>query len=281
MNKDTINFWINDTTISNIDTLVFVLQYLRKDSIDNIEMISDTINLTYKPPKIAQKKKDKRQRTQKDEKKDTIPPKETLKLNINAKNNFDLNETLIIECPKPIISSDFSKMSLYKIEDSLEIKQQIAFTQDSLCLRKFHIDYNITENTEYKLQLLPSAFRDISYLENDTIEINFTTNKNDAYGHLKVKISLLKKGENVIIQLLATNEDILREQNISANDSITFVEFPYLKPQKYMLKLIFDTNNNGKWDTGIYLQNLQAEKVIYYKENIEIKAKWENELEWE
>ena len=57
-------------------------------------------------------------------------------------------------------------------------------------------------------------------------------------------------------------------------------EFYYLKPEKYYLRLIVDSNNNGKWDTGDYDKDLQAEAVYYYPEQIECKAKWDITENW-
>ncbi len=58
-------------------------------------------------------------------------------------------------------------------------------------------------------------------------------------------------------------------------------EFYYLKPQKYYLRLIVDRNNNGKWDTGCYDEDQQAEEVYYYPGDIECKAKWDVTESWD
>lgn len=58
-------------------------------------------------------------------------------------------------------------------------------------------------------------------------------------------------------------------------------EFYYLKPQKYYMRLIVDRNNNGKWDTGNYDSDQQAEEVYYYPEAIECKAKWDLIESWD
>jgi hypothetical protein len=46
------------------------------------------------------------------------------------------------------------------------------------------------------------------------------------------------------------------------------------------LKVVYDRNNNKKWDTGDYKENLQPEKVIYYKELIEIRSNWDTQIDW-
>ena len=41
-----------------------------------------------------------------------------------------------------------------------------------------------------------------------------------------------------------------------------------------------DRNGNGRWDTGLYDDDLQPEDVYYYHRSIECKAKWDNTLQW-
>jgi uncharacterized protein (DUF2141 family) len=59
------------------------------------------------------------------------------------------------------------------------------------------------------------------------------------------------------------------------------VEFPWLEPGKYKLKIIFDTNGNGMWDTGKYLSGLQPEKVQFYSGEVNIRENWDLELAWD
>ncbi|UCE93170.1 MAG: hypothetical protein JSV73_10205, partial [Flavobacteriaceae bacterium] len=54
-------------------------------------------------------------------------------------------------------------------------------------------------------------------------------------------------------------------------------EFRNLQPSRFMIRIIYDDNGNGKWDTGNYLLNLQPEEVYYVKTILEAKANWELE----
>ena len=62
------------------------------------------------------------------------------------------------------------------------------------------------------------------------------------------------------------------------NDSISFQN---LLTGKYNLKLIYDDNKNGKWDTGEYLKKSFPEKVLAHKEGLEVISGWESEVIWE
>ncbi len=56
--------------------------------------------------------------------------------------------------------------------------------------------------------------------------------------------------------------------------------FYYLNPGKYSARIIIDTNNNGKWDTGDFEKNIQPEDVYYYPQFIEFKANWTTNQDW-
>jgi hypothetical protein len=56
--------------------------------------------------------------------------------------------------------------------------------------------------------------------------------------------------------------------------------FKYLKPENLKIRAIIDKNANGVWDTAIYPQNREAERVIYYlnaekKTDVPLRANWE------
>ena len=60
----------------------------------------------------------------------------------------------------------------------------------------------------------------------------------------------------------------------------TILSYEKLAPGKYNLKLIYDKNNNDKWDTGDYLKNIQPERTLLYKNKINIKSNWETHADW-
>ena len=98
----------------------------------------------------------------------------------------------------------------------------------------------------------------------------------DYYGKIELKIRGLT--DNTILQLLNDKERVLREFKIDT--TIEALNIDLLPPEKYNFKLIVDKNNNGKWDTGKYLENLQPEMVYYYKETITVKSGWDYEIDW-
>ncbi|MFT5103991.1 MAG: hypothetical protein ACI86C_001652, partial [Candidatus Latescibacterota bacterium] len=52
------------------------------------------------------------------------------------------------------------------------------------------------------------------------------------------------------------------------------VNFGFIDPGFYYIRIIFDTNENGQWDSGHFLTRTQPEKILYYPSKIEVKPNW-------
>ena len=124
--------------------------------------------------------------------------------------------------------------------------------------------------TSYKLNLYPDALVDIFETSNDTVTSQFRTRSIEDYGEISLAIQNPEKVP-VIIQLTDINDVTVAQETSSENKTISF---NYLIPKKYKIRIIYDTNNNGKWDTGNYLEKKQPEPVQYFPEVQEIRPNW-------
>jgi uncharacterized protein (DUF2141 family) len=98
----------------------------------------------------------------------------------------------------------------------------------------------------------------------------FLIKKEEDYGILKGYIDT--KQPDYILELVDQKFKILKSvKNIKA------FKFNYLNPGTYYLRVIIDENKNGKWDNGNLQLNKEPEKIIYYKEKIQLRANWEIE----
>ncbi len=127
------------------------------------------------------------------------------------------------------------------------------------------------ETKAYNMQLLPEAITDFLGNTNDTINYTFRTKKLADYGKVFVTLTNVKEYP-VIVQLTNDKLEVITEK-ISRKDEI--ITFDHLNPAKYNLRVIFDTNNNGVWDTGSFLNHKQPERVSYYPSIIDVRANWE------
>jgi hypothetical protein len=72
--------------------------------------------------------------------------------------------------------------------------------------------------------------------------------------------------------------NVLKEQRISQSQKI---DYGLLEAGTYSYRLIDDVNNNGRWDTGNYLQHKQPEGVLYSSERPNVRGAWDLETEWD
>ena len=47
------------------------------------------------------------------------------------------------------------------------------------------------------------------------------------------------------------------------------------EPGKYFIRIIYDQNKNNRYDSGNYLKKIYPEKVIYYPDEIDVRAGWD------
>ena len=83
-----------------------------------------------------------------------------------------------------------------------------------------------------------------------------------------------------IVQILKNNdeEEVLRSKTITENGSVMF---EYLAPEKYKVKVIYDSNGNGKWDEGSFQDKIQPERVAYVQEVIKLRSNWSESHSWD
>ncbi len=189
---------------------------------------------------------------------------DSLKITSNLRGILHLADTLIIMGNNPLEKID--KKGIYFVDkDSVKVTYVIAKKGKQI---KFIFDKKEEQN--YQLRLLPKTITDFfGQQQKDTLNYTFRTKRKDNYGSISLNITGVKK--QIIVQLLTDKEEIVQEK-ISTENKI--VEFNLLKPAKYTIRIITDSNANKKWDTGNYRSKLQPEKVIYFNGEINVKENW-------
>lgn len=272
---DSLTVWISDENIAGHDTLVMELSYLQTDSLGQPFVQKDTLSLNF-----SEKKDESRQRRRsKEDEKEEEKTIEQFTWTTNIKTTgFDLDSKIILTSPRPIKYFDNSNILLYLTEDTLKNPLNFIFNVDSLTHRSYIIDYNWQPETGYTLQIDSAVCENIYGIANEKLNIGFKTKREDYYGTINLQLNNVK--EPLLIQLTANNEkeDIIKEKAVSQSCDVTF---NYLNPEKYKIKIIHDTNGNGKWDTGSYQDKYQPEKVTYINEVIKVRSNWDNNIKWD
>ncbi len=264
---DTIAYWITDTTLVKEESLKVAYSYQVKSQSDSIKQVSDTVFFRYKAPST----KTRRRAAVTTEKKPSL----ALLMNAGPGNPLDLNERPTISSTTPISDFDNSKMEFYSIKDSVETAVEINPYRDSTELNRLFFDLKLEPETSYKIQYLPGAVTDIYGLANDSIEIRFRPREQEFYGNIIMDLTNIDK--SLIVQLLTDKEEVVKQTRVYRDTSLVY---DFLPPKTYLIKAIWDKNDNGKWDTGNLIKRIQAEKVIYYIEAIKLRSNWEFKKNW-
>lgn len=175
--------------------------------------------------------------------------------------------TLLTETPLEKI--DASKITLLN-KDSL----QVAFTTEYDEFNK-KLEFNFTKEPleKYSLTLLPGALLDMFGKASDSLKYKFSTKSTSEYGNLRLLLQNVKSFP-LIVEL--TNKKGETQAMFYAEKE-TKVDFDYLKPDFYTIRIIYDENKNKVWDSGSYLEKRQTEEVIYFPKEIDVRANWDVE----
>lgn len=134
--------------------------------------------------------------------------------------------------------------------------------------------YPWRENETFNLILEKEIASDSSGLQlaqSDTI--TFTTKKRSDYGALKARLVNLDTVQRVV--LLFYKADKLDQAKPALSKEVNFELF---NPGEYEIRVLYDSNGNGKWDTGNYWTKRQPEKIISFPKKHNIRPNWDNEI---
>jgi len=192
---------------------------------------------------------------------------DSLKMNINHSGNISFRDTIKFISTTPIRKIDFKKISLIS-KDSTQVPFTI-FT-DSLNLAT-EVRFDKKEKEAYTLTALAGAFTDLYSKQNDSITQTLTTKSYTDYGNVTITLENTKKFP-LIVQILDDKEVVIAYEILTENKPILFDR---LTPKKYFIRVIYDENKNGVWDTGDYLEGRQPEEVYYFTNEIDVRPNWE------
>lgn len=160
------------------------------------------------------------------------------------------------------------------------ISEKFEFKKDSVKPRTFNIIYNFSDDESYRIIIDSATFRNSFGKINKKIDQDFKTQKISEYGKLIFNITDTKTSYDKIIQLVSFNdkEEIIQEYTFNGS---TTLNFEYLKPGDYLIKIHHDINGDKKWNTGKYIDKKHPEKIQYFSKIITIIKNWDTDLSWD
>jgi uncharacterized protein (DUF2141 family) len=196
-----------------------------------------------------------------------------LKFSMNLENGQqDLLGKLEFTFSDPLKKFDSSKAQF--TDEDFNPVTNYTFVKDT-SNKKLILSYKWPENTAFNLVVDREFAEDSSgrkIARTDTLK--FRTMKNADYGNVSIRFTNLDFSKKPVLQLIQSDavKYAARLTKRDFND-------PLFKPGEYEIRILFDTNGNGVWDTGeFFIKHRQPEKVISVTKKLNVKANWDNDI---
>ncbi len=177
------------------------------------------------------------------------------------------NFTQIISFSNPIFETHLDSTSLYATNRSYHLDSITEFSWNS-------------NNTELSISASLPKYHDTLYFQNlnfisvigDTIQKSTTLVRTDSGKFGSLFFTVQSSEPNYIIDLFDKDKKLI--SSTTNPSELSLVNF---KPQDIYVRILIDKNNNGRYDTGSYLNNIQTEEYIYLPDPYTVKAGWDIE----
>ena len=246
--RDTLTLW---TLRKDCDSLQLV--------ISDITGINDTLRLKWHSKKKSQKGPSNA----------ALKPN-NMRVSTNALPYYD---TLSLVFAVPLDTSRCKRDSVARImllKDSSVSYCDALLDTDAM---KVLLLYQFRQGEKYDIDIAKGLFTDIYGTANDSLHTTITVSKAEDYGNLTMNIETTG-GEKLIVELLDEKDKVQRTHSLLGTG---MVKFANLKPAKYRIRVIVDSNRNGLWDSGDFASQRQPERVIYFDKTLDIRANWDFE----
>ena len=203
-----------------------------------------------------------------------IPPNDRrLRFTLVTQGPHDLLEDFVLNFPVPLRTFDSTRLQLTM--DSIFTATPFSASLDST-KTALHIRSQWKENTRYNLVLNRDFAADTAgrqLLKTDTVFFN--TRKQSDYGNLVIRLRNVDLSKNPVLQFVQNNAVVFSSP---VRDG-TFSR-PLFLPGEYELRVLYDTNGNGKWDPGHFFGTKKQPEIVHpVAQKITVKPNWDNEFE--
>lgn len=236
------------------------LVFMRNMDFDSIRMVLMDNN---KPIDTITKRKGR---------KETFQRALTFQYNINRDNLLKPGADLMLKANFPIDNFDPALVTLK--EDSAEVAS-FSLQKDTADARILRLKYRWKQIDHYTLTLAEGAFTDVYGDKNKRYARPFQVDKPENYGTLNLVVTVPDTGKSFIVEFLNDQKIVLRRDVITKNTTLHYRDFP---AAKYGLRVVYDDNRNGKWDSGNVKQRIQPENIWVDESPITIRANWEQDI---
>jgi uncharacterized protein (DUF2141 family) len=195
----------------------------------------------------------------------------TFSYGISRDNKLKPNTDLRVTANLPIESFETGLIALN--EDSVNITN-FTIRKDSINTRNLFIKYRFRPGSKYQLLINEAAVTDIYKDKNKRAGIQFVADKPENYSMLTLKVTVPEPNKQYVIELIDEQKNVVRTDVVTKTTSVVYRNF---LTQKYKVRVVYDTNKNGRWDSGNVKRRAQPENIWLNEKEITLRPNWEAE----
>ena len=284
--NDTITYWLRDTAMYRLDTLMFAYTYYETDDSANIDTLrTDTIELrariTFEKQqkelreKMEKWEKQREKRHKRGDYSDENPPIDFLKIELRNGGQIAPNQNPELVFPEPLQRLDTQKIHLMLGPDTMQTPARFRLIPSPYEHGRFKVFGEWRYDQRYTLEIDSAALYGLSGSFNERFKSTFKVAGEKDFGSCMVNVA--GADTNYVVQLLIDESRIVQEARVSKFGN---ADFYYIRPGRYYLRLFVDKNGDGLWTTGDMMQHRQPEPLYYYPEAFEVRANWDETVNW-
>ncbi len=307
--NDSLFYWITDSAMIKTDTIIVAMTYLRTDTADRLEQVTDTVRFGYRKPSAQVKEEEKKAKEREERAKrlgqllekqekaaaqgkelnegeleeikelQRVDPNEfpKLKMDLAKSGAVDIGDSIILKFDAPIASINPAGVHFEVKRDTLWVPYpgrvpEIRLVDDCDPMR-YWLPLAILPDSIYRLTIDSAAVVSVYGLANDKLSKELKVYGPEEYANVYFRVNIK---DGAFVELLGSSEKV--ERTVTVNNG--GFELLNVKPGTYFLRLTIDKNGNGKWDTGNYANHLQPEEVYYYPKKLRLRRNWDLDESW-
>lgn len=281
--RDSLQYWITDSTVYNTDSLRLAVRYQKPDSLDRLQWTTDTLRFFFRdqPVRTDKKKKKKGKEEEPDSiPADSVPPVQLTFMNVRAVtgSSQEVHLPVRLEFEQPLARLDTAAVHLAIYEDTILVPvTPPAILPDSLTLLRRILPYEWKPGAKYRLTIDSAAVEGIYGEHNKPFSHEFTVKPEEEYSGITFNLKGIAPETPVVVQLLGSSDNVQYTTTMRPDGQAVF---RHLNPSTYYARLFVDSNRNGRWDTGA-IDSLQPEDVYYFAKALKLKKNWDIAQDWD
>ena len=179
------------------------------------------------------------------------------------------NSRLRLTFPSPVTGIDPSKIEL--LEDSVAVRG-FQLQKDSADFLSYFVNFEWDRGTDYQMKFSAGAVAGMFNSKNKEFTKVFTLASADDYGSLGVTVKLPEQNKSYILQVTNERKETISEHVIKRDTTLNFNNY---RAGKYFVRVVYDTNGNGIWDTGRVSLKQLPEQIYNEPQELSIRAGWD------